>query len=45
MAVKDDQLLTEQGILGDEIGFTVGEGSGGTEHNRVRGGLGELEGS
>ena len=43
MAVEDDQLLLEQGILGHEIGFAMREVSGGAEHNRMTRGLGEME--
>jgi hypothetical protein len=42
-AVKDDELLAEQGILGDEIGFTARKVYRSTEHNRVTGELGEME--
>ena len=43
LAVEDDQLLPEQGILGHEIGFAMREVSGGVEHNRMTRGLGEME--
>ena len=40
---KRDELLAEQGIFGDEVGPTTCEVGSGTEHNRVTGGLGEVE--
>ncbi len=33
LAVEDDELLPEQGILINEIGFTAREVGGGTENN------------
>ena len=43
LAVEDDQLLPEQGILGNEIGFAMHEVGGRAEHNRMTRGLGEME--
>jgi hypothetical protein len=43
LAVKDDKLLAEQSILGDEISFAACEVSDGAEHNRVTRGLCEME--
>jgi hypothetical protein len=43
LAVKDDELLPEQGILSGAIGSTAYEVCGGTENNRVPGRLGEME--
>ena len=43
LAVQDDQLLAEESILGNEVGFAACEVCGGTEHNGVTGGLGEIE--
>ena len=40
---KRNELLAEQGIFGDEVGPTTCEVGSGTEHNRVKGGLGEVE--
>jgi hypothetical protein len=33
LAVEDDELLPEESILGNEIGFTAREVSGATENN------------
>ena len=41
--MQDDQLLAEESILGYEVGFAACEVCGGTEHNGVTGGLGEVE--
>jgi hypothetical protein len=43
LAVKDDELLAEQSIFSDEVGFVTREARSGTEHNRVTRGLGEME--
>ncbi len=43
LAVQDDQLLAEESILGNEVGFAACEVCGDTEHNGVTGGLGEME--
>ena len=38
-----DELLTEQGILGDKVGFAARQVHYGAEHNRITGGLSEME--
>ena len=43
LAVQDDELLAEQRIFGDELGFTACEVGGGAENKRVTRGLGEME--
>ena len=43
LAVEDDQLLPEQGILSDKVGFAAREVGGGAEHDRMTRGLGEME--
>lgn len=40
---QDDQLLTEQGIFGDQFGFATREIHRCTKHYRMAGGLGEVE--
>jgi hypothetical protein len=44
LAVKNDELLAEEGILGDQFGFTACHVDGSTEHNRMVGGLSEMQG-
>ncbi len=41
-AANDDQLLPEQGILGNEIGFAMREVDGGTDDDRIATRLGEM---
>ena len=43
LAVQDDQLLAEESIIGNEVGFAACEVSGGAENNRVPRGLSEME--
>ncbi len=43
LAVKDDELLAEQCILGDEVGFATCEVSGSAENDRIAGRLGEVQ--
>lgn len=43
LAVEDDQLLPDQSILCDEIGFAARQVGGGAEHKRMAGGLGEMQ--
>ncbi|MCL4394555.1 MAG: hypothetical protein M1482_07100 [Chloroflexi bacterium] len=43
LAVKDDQLLSKQSILGDEFGFTARKVFGSAENHRVTRGLGEMQ--
>ncbi len=41
-ALQDDQLLPEQGVLGNEIGSAARQVGGDAEHKRMAGGLGEM---
>ena len=43
MAVKNNELLAEQGIFGDEVGFATCEVGGSAEHNRMAGRLAEVQ--
>ncbi len=43
LTVKDDELLTQESIFGDEVGSTAREVYGRAENNRMAGGLGEME--
>jgi hypothetical protein len=43
LTVRDDQLLPEQSILGDEVGFTACPVGGGAEHKRMAGWLSEIQ--
>jgi hypothetical protein len=43
LAVEDDQLLKEQGVLGNEIGFTARQVYYGAENDRMAGGLGAMQ--
>ncbi len=41
--MKDNQLLAEEGILGDKRGFAACQVSGEAQPNRMAGGLGEMQ--
>ena len=43
LTVQDEELLTEESVLGNELSFTLGKVSRCGKHNRVVDGLGEME--
>ena len=45
LAVEDNELLAEEGVLGDELGVATSDVEGRAEKNRIARRPGELEGS
>jgi hypothetical protein len=45
LAVEDDELLAEEGVLGNELGIAASEIEGRTEEDGIARRTGELEGS
>jgi hypothetical protein len=45
LAVEDDELLAEEGVLGNELGIAASEIEGRAEKDRIVRRPGELEGS
>jgi len=45
LAVEDDELHAQEGVLGNEIGIAASEVEGGAEKDRIARRPGELEGS
>jgi len=45
LAVEDDELLAEEGVLGNELGIAASEIEGRAEKDRIAKRPGELEGS
>jgi len=43
LAVKNDELLTEEGIFGDEVGFSAWQVGDRAENYRMVGRLGEMQ--